>query len=248
MARYRYELDRKRGRAYIHICPRCGKRDLRRYVDTDTGQYLNDKVGRCNREIKCGYHYKPREYFADNWWLKDDEATTNNYARQPVKPESKKNVTHECLPIKAVYARCQDERRINSYTRWLVRLYGEEALLDIIRKYNIGTVKDAKDSVIFWQIDTEGKVRTGKIMYYNEQTGKRIKDGSKPKADWIHARLERVGQLSADFELKQCLYGKHLLPLPPMLRCWCLRAKKRLLSPRPVSPIACALPLGDYTD
>ena len=28
-------------------------------------------------------------------------------------------------------------------------------------------------SVVFWQIDTLGKVRTGKVMNYNSETGKR---------------------------------------------------------------------------
>ena len=28
--------------------------------------YLSDSVGKCNRLNKCGYHYTPRQYFADN--------------------------------------------------------------------------------------------------------------------------------------------------------------------------------------
>ena len=35
--------------------------------------YINDKVGKCNRLDKCGYHYTPRMYFEDNPWLKDKD-------------------------------------------------------------------------------------------------------------------------------------------------------------------------------
>ncbi len=182
-------------------------------------QYVGDKVGRCNRENKCGYHYKPREYFEDNWWLKDDKANTDNYVRQPAKPEPPRNVTHECTSIESVWARCGDERWMNKITRWLARLLvpfiGEEAFLALIEKYMPGTVQDGTEAVIFWQIDIDGKVRTGKIMHYNEQTGKRIKDEDKPRFDWIHCRLERAGKLPPNFELRQSFFGEHLLKQYP---------------------------------
>ena len=38
-----------------------------RYIDTENNnQYINDNVGKCNRLDKCGYHYTPKQYFADN--------------------------------------------------------------------------------------------------------------------------------------------------------------------------------------
>ena len=42
------------------------------YIDTENNNnYLSERVGKCNRLDKCGYHYTPREYFADNPWLED---------------------------------------------------------------------------------------------------------------------------------------------------------------------------------
>ena len=42
------------------------------YIDTENNnQYLSERVGKCNRLDKCGYHYTPREYFADNPLLRD---------------------------------------------------------------------------------------------------------------------------------------------------------------------------------
>ena len=49
-----------------HICPNCGKKTFVRYVDSETGSYLGDLVGKCDREDKCGYHYSPAMYFKDH--------------------------------------------------------------------------------------------------------------------------------------------------------------------------------------
>ena len=45
------------------MCPSCNKKRFVRYIDTITDQYLSQNVGRCDREIKCGYHFSPKTYF-----------------------------------------------------------------------------------------------------------------------------------------------------------------------------------------
>ncbi len=60
------QLETYRGTKSRYTCPACNSRhSFSRYI-TDGGDYLSDDVGRCDRESKCGYHYKPKEYFADN--------------------------------------------------------------------------------------------------------------------------------------------------------------------------------------
>ena len=46
---------------------------LRCAFSDNNNQYISDKVGKCNRLDKCGYHYTPREYFSDNSWLRDKD-------------------------------------------------------------------------------------------------------------------------------------------------------------------------------
>ena len=46
---------------------------LRCAFSENNNQYISDKVGKCNRLDKCGYHYTPREYFSDNPWLRDKD-------------------------------------------------------------------------------------------------------------------------------------------------------------------------------
>ena len=74
MNTYRYILERYRGLSTRYTCPQCGrKHTFTRYIDTENNnQYLSERVGKCNRLDKCGYHYTPREYFTDNPWLREE--------------------------------------------------------------------------------------------------------------------------------------------------------------------------------
>ena len=68
MNTYRFILEKYKGISTRYTCPQCGrKHTFTRYIDTENNnQYINDNVGKCNRLDKCGYHYTPKQYFADN--------------------------------------------------------------------------------------------------------------------------------------------------------------------------------------
>ena len=70
---YRFILEKYRGLSTRYTCPRCGrKHTFTRYIDTENNNnYLSERVGKCNRLDKCGYHYTPKQYFADNPWLSE---------------------------------------------------------------------------------------------------------------------------------------------------------------------------------
>ena len=74
--------------------------------------------------------------------------------------------------------------------------------------------------MIFYQIDREGRYRTGKIMKYNRATGHRIKDENiEGKITWVHSILRQSNnpklRLPDGWELTQCLFGEHLLKQYP---------------------------------
>ena len=74
MNTYKYQLERYRGRGTRYSCPQCGRKYcFTRYIDTESNQYINERVGKCNRLDKCGYHYTPKLYFTDNPWLRDKD-------------------------------------------------------------------------------------------------------------------------------------------------------------------------------
>ena len=89
----------------------------------------------------------------------------------------------------------------------MFKKYEKNKVEQIIKKYNIGTSNMYNGAAIFWQMDDTGKIRTGKIMSYNTETGKRIKNNDgKSKINWVHSALKKT-----NYNLKQCLFGLHLL-------------------------------------
>ena len=212
MNTYRYTLEKYRGLSTRYTCPQCGrKHTFTRYIDTENNnQYISDNVGKCNRLDKCGYHYTPRQYFTDNPWKRDEcsfihlhreneRMNANRGSSRPAPPKPKLSV----LPDGIVRA---TEGVDSAHMRWIEHTYGTVPRREVQSLYRTGGLMDA---VIFWQRDIEGRVRTGKIMHYDEWSGRRLKqEGS---IGWVHSIVRREGELPEDWELKQCLYGEHLL-------------------------------------
>ena len=97
-----------------------------------------------------------------------------------------------------------------TYKEWLRATFGNDTAERLINEYYIGG-NDFGDAV-FWQVDIDQRVRTGKIMNYDPTTGKRLKGGG--SVDWVHSTMLRQG-LVEEFSLRQCLYGEHLLSRYP---------------------------------
>jgi len=87
----------------------------------------------------------------------------------------------------------------SNFVRFLCEILSDEQIHSIGENYALGATKNQE--VIFWQIDIHGKVRTGKIMQYNPETGKRIKHES-GAIDWIHSKLKKSGTLPEDYNLQ----------------------------------------------
>jgi hypothetical protein len=67
---------------------------------------------------------------------------------------------------------------------------------------------------VFWQIDEEGRARTGKMMLYKPD-GHRDKE-TPYNFSWVHSTLNRKHLIdTSKAEVKQCLFGLHLLDKYP---------------------------------
>lgn len=202
-------LEKYKGSKTRFTCPSCDeKKEFTRYVD-ENGNYLADDVGKCNRLSKCGFHYTPKQFFADNPEL-CQQAKANFLAEHRMARSYKKVVAPpkpDYIGIDILTSTLGDDDD-NAFVQFLFDLFPDEAELvnEAIRKYFIGTWQ--KERTIFWQVDKNRKIRTGKLISYNASTGKRIK-GIKPS--YMHAELKRQGKISDDFQLEQCLFGEHLL-------------------------------------
>lgn len=211
MNEYRYILEPYKGRSTRYDCPVCGKRqEFTRYIDRETGQYLSENVGKCNREINCGYHYTPRQHFENNTIAihsPDKSFQVGMYARA----ERSGNVAFKkpSFMERKVFEKSQLNFEENNFVRYLIKLFGQSVTNKVIARYNIGTAKHWPGATVFWQLDIAGNIRAGKIMLYNPESGKRVKEPYN-HITWAHSALK-----IENFSLQQCLFGEHLLQDEP---------------------------------
>jgi len=197
-------LQKYKGISTRHTCPECGqKQSFTLYLDGKNNAPIHSKVGKCNRESKCGYHYTPKQFYNDNPSISIDTTSLNGCwdKSKPIVPL----IPPGTIPFSFV------ERSVSyksNFVRFLCEILTDEQIQAIGENYALGATKTSE--VIFWQIDIQGKVRTGKIMQYNPDTGRRLKHES-GAIDWVHNKLKKIGTLPEDFNLKQCFFGEHLL-------------------------------------
>lgn len=209
MSEYRFHLEKYRCGSKIN-CPNCGKkRCFVRYIDEQGTVRFPSTVGKCDHEQSCGYHYTPREYFRDNpGTMSNDDRRIKQVLRQPVVRTRPALVEPSYIPDGIVRASTSHYDK-NPLYRYLYGVFGAYETMRLFNLYRIGTSAKWGGSTVFWQTDESGKVRTGKIMQYNPTTGRRVKE-PQTYVSWAHSELRLP-----DFNLRQCLFGQHLLPLYP---------------------------------
>lgn len=218
MNNHKYILEPYHGINSRYQCPECKRKEktFSRYINAHTGEHIHETVGRCNRESNCGYHYTPKQYFQDNKILSEVHRNDNNpRAKENPKPNSnpkpKPKAKPNAKPNSVSYINIDNFKatlksyEVNHFVSFLVRVFGYGITNELISKYYIGSSKHWQGATIFWQIDLNGNIRTGKIMLYDIETGKRIK---KP-FDYFTFVHKNINQ--PEFELRQCLFGEHLL-------------------------------------
>jgi hypothetical protein len=250
-------LEPYHGRDSRHACPACKQqKTFTFYIDGETGRPINPTVGKCNREIKCGYHYTPREYFRDN--PKPKRYLTGNLFEQSDTGSSMYNITGSSMSNNEI--RKERENRGNTlvggqpnqlnqtnkinqtgnlnyveilqnkidcispryvissksynsnFVEFLHNYFPREKIREAVDNYALGAASYKR--VIFWQIDNNDNVRTGKIMQYNPHTGKRVKN-EKGGINWVHNIIKKRSAVFEHYNLCQCYFGEHLLNLYP---------------------------------
>ncbi|RYU96248.1 DUF6371 domain-containing protein [Emticicia agri] len=207
MNHFRYTLEPYKGMKTRHTCPGCQhKKCFTRYIETQTGEYLDYHVGRCSREVKCGYHYTPKDYFQDNPRVDTPRVDTPrvdtpklSVCTLPPKPPVVSFIPQD------IFMASLKQYENNHLISFLTNHFGKVITLALMVRYFVGTSKHWPGATVFWQIDLLGGIRTGKIMLYNPANGKRVKEPYK-HINWVHSVLGLK-----DFHLEQCLFGEHLL-------------------------------------
>lgn len=202
----RWVLDHRKPRKK-YDCPKChAKKHFTRYVDAVTGKEAGNDYGVCDNATKCGYKKYPTvDLLPKGSSVLIDSKDMKTEFMFDVDPDRA-----SCIPPEKVlqYMANYENNRLYQY---LITLFEKERVLDAMLRYRIGTIDyySWKGCMLFWQIDRNYTVRTGKIMEYKSSNGKRVKgkdssDGA-PHVTFFHCREY------ADFDLRQCLFGEHLL-------------------------------------
>lgn len=198
----RYVLEKYTSVKSRHTCPNClEKHTYTRFIDVTTGEYLDEKFGRCDRVEKCGYFESPTG--------KDLQGKT-----LMVKPkEVIKGYQEEMLGISLM----ENSKVLESLTfndnlsLFLFNNFDPIKVKDTLVKYKVGESKKWKSATTFWQIDQQFDTRTGKIILYDVETGKRVKK-PRPFVSWEHVVDKYLKDKQYyDFNMKQCLFGEHLV-------------------------------------
>ena len=188
---YKYSLHKKSKK---HKCPQCKKNKLVLYVDNETGYYLSFNVGRCDREINCGYHFTPKSYF------KNKNKTYNPYINNV---QSEKIIETSYHTFKEFNESLTNYDK-NNFVQFLYSKFDSDKVAKLLDKYKIGTAQNKYYGTIFWQVDLNERIKSGKVIWYDE-FGKRTK-----YVNWVHSINLKKNKIQ-EFNLNQCFFGEHLL-------------------------------------
>ena len=213
---YKFELEKYHGTRTRHTCPACHSRHcFARYIGND-GNYLPDDVGRCNRESKCGHHYKPKQFFADN------PTTSGEFKTQSNKPtkrdvsnygfavnnekQTREKKTFDVIPFEHFKATLSNYDQ-NNFVQFLFDLFPDcsAEIQRVLKMYFVGTYPDTRGNyTCFPSIDRLNRICRAKLIRFNRKTGKRL------KGEYDTSSLPAKLKLK-DFQYKQIFFGEHLI-------------------------------------
>ena len=229
---YPYTFQRYQGRATRYTCPACQKPHcFTRYLDTATGELLDDTYGRCDHELNCGYHRSPyqdklpkRLAAAPHYGQADTRlATGANHSLQFALP-----AVHT-IPTAILEASVQPGHyRANALAILLRKHFGLGDADELLRRFQLGTSAYWPGGCVFWLIDEQGRVRGGQVVLYDE-TGHTVKINGYRHTCWMHTALTRryqrlgmpvptwlINYNNTDGQKSPCLFGLPQLTTAPV--------------------------------
>lgn len=229
---YRYSLEK--GSRKFH-CPECSMKSFVRFVDMKTGEHLPEHIGRCDREVKCGYFLNPYEDgYAKSKWNEEHGEDVAVRVRRP-----KPIVKMESIPFE-VFASTRSGYNENVFVQNLLSNvpfpFELKDVERLISKYQLGTIQQdyMKGAVTFPFIDIDGVVRAVQAKLFDESN-------HTTRTDFLHSILrrqyERQGKDLPNWlenymnnqRKVSCLFGEHLLRKYPKQPVGLVEAPKTAL-------------------
>lgn len=225
-SRYQFTLEKGSKK---HICPDCGKRRFVRYVDNQTGNYLPERYGRCDRQDNCKYHINP---YNDGYEYVRWAHTQTNRSVLPNDWNLSKNknvdksepvfIPHNVLENTLSSEKYSENVFIQNLLRRVPFPFQTKDVEKVISQYYLGTITSGylRGAITFPFIDYSQNIRTiqvKKFDYSNHTLNtnflhsliKKEYDNSKTKQpEWLSNYLKNDNFVT-------CLFGEHLLARYP---------------------------------
>lgn len=228
MEKHRYILEKGSKK---HHCPDCNKKTFVLYTDIETGDYLPEQYGRCDRESKCSYHLNP---YKDGYIKAMQEQERGNRSELPNnwKPQRKKVIQQPIIePVFFDFDTFKQTLQPERYekNRFIQNLFNRvqfpfevDEVTKVVQLYRLGTVANGyrAGANTFPFIDIKGKVRAIQVKQFDEQNHTTGTDflhsilekyhtrSNKPLPEWLEAYTKQDKLIS-------CLFGEHLLSKYP---------------------------------
>lgn len=230
-AEHRYTLEKGSKK---HLCPDCGKKRFVRFLDIETGDYLPEQYGRCDRESNCSYHLNPYlDGYAKAIWEQEQGSRSelpNNW-----KPQRKKAIPQPTpepvfFHFETFLQTLERERyEKNAFIQNLFYRvqfpFEVDEVTKVIQLYRLGTVIKGSwtGAVTLPYIDKQGFVRTIQVKKFDEQNhttaqnklDKVILSGLKKENKAVPEWLTKHIEYGDEYGYFTCLFGEHLLSKYP---------------------------------
>lgn len=168
-------------------CPDCGRKSFNLYVDSLGEVAFPEDIGWCDHSGCNSQHdHSPARYFQEYPEKRPKGYQDNRtFAIQslPLKPIEPKPLIF--MPQELMMHSLKGYES-NSLFKYLCMKVGEDKVRNAFQQYNVGTACLWNGSTIFWQIDIDGNVRTGKIIKYGPD-GHRVKTSERSLINWTHS-------------------------------------------------------------
>ncbi len=224
MNEYRYILDKSNKK---HHCPDCNRKTFVCYIDTETGDYLPEQYGRCDRESKCLYHLNPyKNGYAKAIWEQEQgnrSKIPNNW--KPQRKKTQPTPTLAFLPVEVLKQTLSNYETNNFIQNLLQNVSYPFEVADVeqvISLYRLGSVSNGylTGAVTFPFIDIDNNVRAIQVKQFDETNHttatnflhsiieKHLSRNNKPLPEWLKAYTKQDKRIT-------CLFGEHLLSKYP---------------------------------
>jgi hypothetical protein len=211
-----------------HHCPICEQKTFVRYVDSNTGYFLPEQYGRCDREVNCAYHLNP---YKDGYINMIKEQEVEDYSVNmksgrteiQTKPAAKSKLAF--IPEEVLKQTLNDYEKnifIQNLLNKIPFPFEVGDVEKVVSMYYLGTVSTGymAGGVTFPFIDKNRNVRAIQVKKF-------ANDNHTTNTDFIHSIIERKYKdkghnlpqwliaYNENDKKVSCLFGEHLLHKHP---------------------------------